>query len=232
VPANAQTFVPFQSGVNLSVAPGGADRSQVPLATLQTENAQRVTEAAEIGFDFLRLRVAMAPWTDTGSVTDQQRALTLANEIIQQALSKGMRVDVVMMAGSLSTTTAAGLICTADPSAVAAWMAGWQAVLALLPDTFHVAFEPLNEPPDCIEGDKVWDAAQLSLYYQVRALRRAVKFVVYGHHWGDNLGLDFISLDPTPYLGDPNVLFTFHYYDLSRLRGRAFLGCSMGGLST
>jgi hypothetical protein len=213
VPANAQTFVPFQSGVNLSVAPGGADRSQVPLATLQTENAQRVTEAAEIGFDFLRLRVAMAPWTDTGSVTDQQRALTLANEIIQQALSKGMRVDVVMMAGSLSTTTAAGLICTADPSAVAAWMAGWQAVLALLPDTFHVAFEPLNEPPDCIEGDKVWDAAQLSLYHHVRALRRAVKFVAYGHHWGDNSGSDFTSLDPTPYLGDPNVLFTFHYYD-------------------
>jgi hypothetical protein len=213
VPANAQTFVGFHSGVNLSVAPGGADRSQVPLATQQTENAQRVTEAAEIGFDFLRLRVAMAPWTDTGSVADQQKALTLANEIIQQALSKGMRVDVVMMAGSLSTTTAAGLICTADPSALAAWTAGWQAVLALLPDTFHVAFEPLNEPPDCAEGDKVWDAAQLSLYYQVRAFRRAVKFVVYGHHWGDNAGSDFTSLDPTAYLGDPNVLFTFHYYD-------------------
>jgi hypothetical protein len=50
-------------------------------------------------------------------------------------------------------------------------------VLALLPDTFHVAFERLNEPPDCSKGDKVWDAAQLSLYHEVRALRRAVKFV-------------------------------------------------------
>ena len=29
VPANAQNSVPFHSGVNLSVAPGGADRSQV-----------------------------------------------------------------------------------------------------------------------------------------------------------------------------------------------------------
>jgi hypothetical protein len=37
--------------------------------------------------------------------------------------------------------------------------------------------------------------------------------VVYGHHWGDNIGTDFTSLDPTPYLGDINVLFTFHYYD-------------------
>jgi len=124
-----------------------------------------------------------------------------------------MRVDVVMMAGSLSTTTAAGLICTANPSAVAAWTAGWQAVFALLPDSFHVAFEPLNEPPNCAEGTTAWDAAQLSLYHQVRTLRRAIKFVVYGHHWGDNVGTDFTSLDLTPYRGDINVLFTFHYYD-------------------
>ena len=196
--ANAQTFVPFHSGVNLSVAPSGADRSRMPIATQQAENVQRVAVAVEIGFDFVRLRVAMAPWTDTGSVADQQEALTLANEVIQQALAKGERIDVVMMAGSLSTTTAAGLICTADPSAVAAWTAGWQAVLALLPDTFHVAFEPLNEPPNCSKGDKIWDAAQLSLYHQVRALRHAVKFVVYGHHWGDNSGSDFYLARPDP----------------------------------
>jgi hypothetical protein len=109
-PTDAQTFVRFHSGVNLSVAPGGSDRSAVPLATQQAENAQRVTETAEIGFDFVRLRVALAPWTDTGSIADQEMALTLANGIIQQALSKGMRVDVVMMAGSLATTTVAGLV--------------------------------------------------------------------------------------------------------------------------
>ena len=180
--ANAQTFVPFHSGVNLSVAPSGADRSRMPIATQQAENARRVAVAVENGFDFVRLRVAMAPWIDTGSVADQQEALTLANGIIQQVLAKGQRIDVVMMAGSPSTTTSPGLICTAAPSAMAACTAGWHAVLAFLPDTFHVAFEPLNEPPDCSAGDKVWDAAQLSLYYQVRALRRAVKFVVYGHH--------------------------------------------------
>lgn len=212
-PTSAENFIPFHSGVNLSVAPGGADSSSLPVATLLVENTQRVGEAAEIGFDFVRLRVALAPWTDTGSTADQQKALILANGIIKQALSNGMRIDVVMMAGSLSTTTAAGLICTADPSAVAAWTAGWQAVLSLLPDTFHVAFEPLNEPPDCPQGIDVWDDTQLSLYHQVRALRRAVKFVVYGHHWGDNTGTDFTSFDPTPYIGDPNVLFTFHYYD-------------------
>src|SRR5271169_7070345 len=89
----------------------------------------------------------------------------------------------------------------------------WRAVLALLPDSSRVAFEPLNEPPNCTEGNEVWDAAQLSLYHQIRTLRRAVKFVVYGHHWGDNVGTDFTSLDPTPYLGDINILFTFHYYD-------------------
>lgn len=122
-PTSAGTFLAFQNGVNLSVAPGGADISSLPVATLQVENEQRVGEAADIGFDFVRLRVALAPWTDTGSTADQQKALTLANGIIQRALTYGMRIDVVMMAGSLPTTTAAGLICTADPSAVAAWTA-------------------------------------------------------------------------------------------------------------
>jgi hypothetical protein len=212
-PTRAETFIPFHNGVNLSVAPGGANSSSEPLDVQQATNGRRLGEVVDIGFDFVRLRVALAPWTDTGSSVDQQKALTLANGIIQKALAYGMRVDVVMMAGSLPTTTASGLICTADPSAVAAWTSGWRAVLGLLPDTFHVAFEPLNEPPDCPQGIDVWDDTQLSLYHQIRALRRAVKFVVYGHHWGDNTGTDFTSLDPTPYLRDPNVLFTFHYYD-------------------
>jgi hypothetical protein len=81
-------------------------------------SVQRLDEVADIGFDFVRLRVALAPWTDTGSTLDQQKSLTLANGIIQQALTLGMRVDVVMVAGSLPTTTATGLICTANPSTV------------------------------------------------------------------------------------------------------------------
>jgi hypothetical protein len=64
----------LHNGVNLSVAPGGADRSSFPVATLLVENKQRVGEAADIGFDFARLRVALVPWTDTGSIADQIRA--------------------------------------------------------------------------------------------------------------------------------------------------------------
>ena len=71
----------------------------------------------------------------------------------------------------------------------------------------------MNEPPDCAAADQVWDAAQLSLYRQLRSLRHFVNFVAYGHHWGDDAGTDFTSLDPAPYLTDANVLFTFHYYD-------------------
>ena len=213
VPTITEASTTFHSGVNLSVASGGANSSSEPLEVQQATNIQRVDEVANIGFDFVRLRVALAPWTDTGLPADQQKALTLANGIIQQALGYGMRVVVVMMAGSLPTTTATGLICTPDPSAVAAWTTGWRTVLALLPDSANVAFEPLNEPPNCAVGGQVWDAAQLSLYRQFRALRHAVNFVVYGHHWGDDVGTDFTTLDPASYLSDPGVLFTFHYYD-------------------
>jgi hypothetical protein len=44
--ATAQTFVRFHSGVNLSVAPGGSDRSAAPLDVQEATNAQRVAEAA------------------------------------------------------------------------------------------------------------------------------------------------------------------------------------------
>jgi endoglucanase len=212
-PTVAKALTTFHSGVNLSVASSGVNSSSEPLEVQQATNIQRVDEVADIGFDFVRLRVALAPWTDTGLPADQQKALTLANGIIQQALGYEMRVVVVMMAGSLPTTTATGLICTADPSAVAAWTSGWRSVLALLPDNPNIAFEPLNEPPNCAAGDQVWDAAQLSLYRQLRSLRHFVNFVAYGHHWGDDAGTDFTSLDPGPYLTDANVLFTFHYYD-------------------
>jgi hypothetical protein len=74
-------------------------------------------------------------------------------------------------------------------------------------------FEPLNEPPNCAEGTTSWDAAQLSLYHQVRTLRRAIKFRGLWPPLGDNIGTDFTSLDPTPYRGDINVLFTFHHHD-------------------
>jgi hypothetical protein len=184
VPANAQNSVLFHSGVNLSVAAmQTAPKWRSHRNKLRTRSAWPKPPRSAL------ISSASASHWRRGPTrarrADQQKALILANEIIHQVLSRGMQVDVVMMAGSLSTTTAARLVCTAEPSAVAAWTAGWQAVLTLLPDTSHVAFEPLNEPPGCSKGDKVWNTTQLSLYHQVRAHRRAVQFVVYGHHWGE-----------------------------------------------
>jgi len=60
-PVSAETLIPFHRGVNLSVAPGGADHSNVPISAQRAENEQRVAEAADIGFDFVRLRIALAP---------------------------------------------------------------------------------------------------------------------------------------------------------------------------
>src|SRR6267154_4572148 len=125
-PLQAQTVLPFRSGVNLSVAPGGQDKSSLPLATQHAQNSQRVETAYGIGFDFIRLRVPMAPWTETGYVTDQQNELTLASGIINQALSLGMRIDVVMVPGTTSASSGSGLICSPQPAAVASWTEAWQ----------------------------------------------------------------------------------------------------------
>ena len=79
----------------------------------------------------------------------------LARFFIDRPVFAWVLAILVMMAGALPTTTAAGLICTANPPAVAAWTVAWQAVLALLPDSANVAFEPLNEPPNCADGNRV-----------------------------------------------------------------------------
>jgi hypothetical protein len=52
---------PFHNGVNLSVAPGGANSSSEPLDVQQATNGRRLGEVVDIGFDFVRLRVALAP---------------------------------------------------------------------------------------------------------------------------------------------------------------------------
>jgi hypothetical protein len=52
-PTSGKTVQPFHSSVNLSVTPGKADLSNVPLATQKAENEQRVAEADYIGFDFV-----------------------------------------------------------------------------------------------------------------------------------------------------------------------------------
>ena len=65
----------------------------------------------------------------------------------------------------------------------------------------------------------MWDAGS-SRFTTRSELSDAVDFVVYGHHWGDNTGTDFTSLDPTPYLGDPMSCSRFTTTIPSRLPGR------------
>ena len=46
-----------------------------------------MSTAIVIGFDFVRLRFTLAPWTETASNANQQTILTLTADIVQQVLN-------------------------------------------------------------------------------------------------------------------------------------------------
>jgi hypothetical protein len=85
-------------------------------------------------------------------------------------------------------------------------------LLAKFP-TNRVALELLNEPE--IGGtslaDLQWQLVQQSAYDAVRAISTNLPIVLTGGHGGDITGL--LSLNIDRYKRDPNVLYTFHYYD-------------------
>jgi endoglucanase len=79
-----------------------------------------------------------------------------------------------------------------------------------LPDTPRAGIESLNEPPHGCGGSS-WFALQRRLYRELRQLRPHLTIVVSGGDWGALAGL--LQLDPSAYRADPNVLFSFHYYE-------------------
>lgn len=78
--------------------------------------------------------------------------------------------------------------------------------------TGTVAFESLNEP-DLPCGAEIWRAQQAMLHRAVRAAAPRLPLVLTGACWANVDGL--VALDPADY-DDPNILFTFHFYEEHR----------------
>lgn len=77
--------------------------------------------------------------------------------------------------------------------------------------TRWVALEMLNEPKSCkVSGVIAWPVAQWRLYQAVRRVSPLLAIVVTPPRGQTD---DLLAFDPAAYVPDPNVLFSFHFYE-------------------
>ncbi|MDR3436087.1 cellulase family glycosylhydrolase [Telmatospirillum sp.] len=192
-------------GVNLSLFPSGLNRHDTADAASEI-NRQRVAQAKAAGFKFIRLGIPFDAWTSKADPAEQARVLTVAVATVGEILAAGMTLDIGPQ------TRASDVVCRQIGWDI--YVEGLSALLDRLPDSKAVAIEAMSEPPSC-PGDNgpksVWAGTQQTLYQLIRRKLPHATFVVTGTAWGQVDGL--IKFDPSPYLGDPNTLFTFHDYE-------------------
>ena len=157
----------------------------------------------QAGFTFVRLAVQPEYLQPDPS----RRALLVAQ--IARLERHGLGVVVSLHPATWHLETSAG-----DRAALlAVWQALAPALRALDPRlTFP---EPLNEP--VFAGDAAgWARLQATLLATIRAALPASTIVLTGNDWGSIAGL--VALRPS---ADPNVIYSFHFYDPAELTSLA-----------
>jgi endoglucanase len=147
------------------------------------------------GFTFVRLAVQ----PEYLQADPSRRALLVAQVARLQRHGLGVVIAVHPATWHLETSAA-------DRAALLALWKGLAPALATLaPDlTFP---EPLNEP--VFAGDAVaWEQLQQTLLAAIRAALPRSTVVLTGNDWGSIAGL--LALHPS---ADPNVVYSFHFYD-------------------
>jgi endoglucanase len=168
-----------------------------------TVTPQDISMIRAMGFDHVRLSVDPRPILRVEQ-SDQIASddLTNLDAAIKMILDQGLAVDLSIYADETFKQKLA-----ADDDAVERFADFWRALAAhyakLDPD--RVFFEILNEP----EGrDRYrWYGVEAKLATAIREGAPQHTIIATGAHWSDDD--DLIFLEP---LRDPNVIYTFHFY--------------------
>jgi endoglucanase len=129
--------------------------------------------------------------------------------VIDQIRARNLTVVVDLHFWSSSTETAKTML--GDLARQERFTRGAVALARALAGRSGVALELLNEPPRCFPSTAVnWGLVQRRLVAQVRTVAPALPLVLTGCG-GQLSGL--LELDPAPYANDPNILYTFHFYE-------------------
>jgi len=173
------------------------------------------------GFDFVRLNVDASAFlwiaeADTPALID--RALSATKRL--QALGFAVIVDLHLLPvqddrpAGLEDVLGTGGHQPKLQERYLRLVAAMAAQLASLPPDL-TAFEPINEPNQDWEShfsitDR-WPAQLTALQAAARKVAPQLTLVLTGGRSGGIEGLE--RLDPAPFSGDPNIVWTFHYYE-------------------
>ena len=196
----------LRHGINLS----DWFAQQQDAASYSKEHFETTVTAADValiramGFDHVRLSVDPRPMF-RAEQSDQIASADLTNldAAIKMILDQGLSVDLSIYADDTFKQKLA-----TDDDAVERFADFWRALAAhyanLDPD--RVFFEILNEP----EGrDRYrWYGVEAKLATAIREGAPQHTIIATGAHWSDDD--DLIFLEP---LRDPNVIYTFHFYE-------------------
>lgn len=216
-PAPAARPAVFGNGKGLAMpaavlaVPAG---SITPPATykLQPEryNPPMLATVKKSGFDFVRMVVTPMPLM-TSDPAMRDRAVAVVSNLVDQATAAGLGAVVDLHFWSSDNIKQDDI--TTSPQSRKALLAGQLAIARMLaakaPGT--VALEAVNEP-HCIPGTgpNSWAPIQLGIYSAIRQVAPKLPLVLVSCRARPDT---LITFDASPYKGDPNVYWTFHYYD-------------------
>ena len=201
-----QRLAHLQRGINLSKwFAGASDASTYTKEHFETAiTAQDVALIRKMGFDYVRLSVDPRPmFQEKQSDQIDSDYLTQLDAALKMLLDEGLAVDIDIYAdpdfkGRLAT----------DDEFVEEFADFWRALArhwAEL-DPNRVFFEILNEPGG--KDSYRWYGVEAKLATAIRDGAPRQTIIATGAHWSDDD--DLVFLEP---LRDPNVIYTFHFYE-------------------
>lgn len=170
-----------------------------------------LTRIKKQGFDHVRLLVAVEPLL-TENAKDRAVAINEISVKVDQAIAANLGIVVNLHPWATGPTRISQDSIVPDARNLAALMRAQVEIARVLRRKQHnaVAFEILNEPPCHPEGS--WLKAQQDIVSRIRRVAPVLALVLTSCR---NRIDSLIAIDPTRYVNDTNIYWSFHYYQPS-----------------
>lgn len=172
---------------------------------------QLLAQTKQAGFGFVRLIATIMPMM-SDNPADRERAMAwIGNQVDAiNAAGLGASVSLGFWPGAGVPDPDKGVIDPANRAKLMRAEVEMAAYLAKKPST-RIALEFISEP-QCkpATGPDSWPPIQLQIWKAVRQVAPRLPLILTGCRARVD---SIVKLDATPYRGDPNVVWSFHYYD-------------------
>jgi len=162
-----------------------------------------LADIAKAGFKTVRIPICFGAWASIGQPYhwENTQGLELADRFVQWASDNNLNVII-----DLHHTEFDGKMDGAATTDRVVWLWKQIAERYKFTDPERVLFEVRNEPHDIKPED--WRAQARAIIAAIRAIDTKHTLIVGFHDWNSRQAM----IDSKPF-DDPNIIYTFHYYD-------------------